>query len=202
MPSDVLGRRRVSTELNAVIVQAGVSRPDLLAVRHRAMAAKHGVGAARASYLPHLNAFLEVNLDSDEILRREGESWTAGAKLTWDLFSGGRSIGAHRAAKAQAAAAEAQADFKKSDVIREVRKAYRDVMAADTKVDVAEEGIRQAEERLRIMQLQYQEGLATATDLLAAEAELTRARVRRLQALYALNLGIAQLEFSVGSPVE
>ncbi len=201
-PADTLGRRRLKSDLDPLISQALESRPDLFAIRHRAEAARKGIGAARAAYLPHLNAFLEMNLDSDAMFRRQGESWTAGAMVTWDLFAGGRSIGGVRAAKAEAAGARAQADFRQAEVVREVRQAYRAVRAADAQVDVAEEALRQAEERLRITQLQYREGLATATDLLGAEAGFTQARVRRLQALGALNVGLGRLGFVVGEQVE
>ena len=50
--------------------------------------------------------------------------------------------------------------------------------------------------------LQYQEELVTATDLLDAETGLTQARMRRLQALHALNVGTARLEYAVGRPVQ
>ena len=200
--ADTLAHRRLAPDLDALIARAMVSRPDLVAARRRSEAARKGVGAARAAYLPHLNAFVEVSLDSDEMFRRKGESWMAGAMVSWDLFSGGRSIGGVRAARAGAAGAEAQAAFVEAEVVRDVRRAYRGIVAADAQVDVAGEALSQAKERLRITQLQYREGLATATDLLGAEAGFTHARVRRLQALNALNVGLARLEFSVGEPIK
>jgi outer membrane protein TolC len=51
---------------------------------------------------------------------------------------------------------------------------------------------------LRIAQLQYREGLSTSLDLLTAESDLRRTRVLLLQALYLLNLGLSELEVSVG----
>jgi outer membrane protein len=176
-------------------------RPDLEAARHRVEAAKEGIGTARASYLPHLNAFAEMNLDSDEAFSRKGESWTAGAMVTWDIFSGLQNVGAVRAARAEVAGAEAQARFREEEIVREVRQAHREVLAANAQVDVAVEAMGQADERLRITQLLYKEGLATATDLLGAEAGQTQSRVRRLQALHALNVGLAKLEFAVGSGI-
>ena len=133
---------------------------------------------------------------------RKGESWMAGAMASWDLFSGGRSIGGVRAARAGVAGADAQAAFLEAEVVRDVRRAYRGVVAAHAQVDVAGEALAQAEERLRITQLQYREGLATATDLLGAEAGFTHARVRRLKALNALNVGFARLGYAVGEDVE
>ena len=201
-PSDRLQHRAANLDMQDLISRALNARPDLAAIRHRAKAAHKGIGVARAAFLPHFNAFLDMSLDSDRMFGRKGESWTAGAVLTWDLFSGLRSIGAVQAAKAEAVVAEAEQAFHESEVVREVRQGYRQVIASDAQVDVAEEGLKQAEERLRIAQLQYREGLETAADLLDAEAELTQARVRRLDALYALNVGLARLRFAVGEQIE
>lgn len=200
--SDALDHRELDLDLDGLVAAALENRPDLKAVRHRVKAAEKGIGAARASYLPHLNAFAELNLDTDEAFSRKGESWTAGAMLTWNIFSGMQTIGAVRAARAAAAGAQAQASFREEEILREVRQAYREVLAADAQVDVAEDAMRQAEERLRITQLLYREGLATATDLLGAEAGQTRSKVRRLQALHALNVGLARLDFTVGARSE
>ena len=198
--SDALQRPALALDLNDLVSRVLSDRPDLEAVRHRVAAAQKGIGAARASYLPHLNAFAELNLDSDKAFSRKGESWTAGAMVTWDIFSGLQTIGAVRAARAAAAGTEAQARFREEEIVREVRQAHREVLAADAQVDVAEEALGQADERLRITQLLYREGLATATDLLGAEAGQTQSKVRRLRALHALNVGLARLEFAVGSP--
>ena len=81
---------------------------------------------------------------------------------------------------------------------REVMQAWRAVKAAQAQVEIAAEAVAQAEEWLRMIGLQYQEELVTATDLLDAETALTQARIRRLQALHGLNVGLAQLEFAAG----
>ena len=201
-PADALALRPVNVALDALVARALMARPDLMASRSRAEAAEKGIGAARAAYIPHLNAFVELELDSDNLLKRRGESWMAGAMVTWNVFSGFRSVGAVRAARAEAAAADAQADFRKAEAVREVRKAYREVTAASARVGVADEALRQADERLRMTGLQYQEGLVTAADLLDAETAQTHTRLRKLAALHDLNVGLARLSFVVGEPVE
>ena len=103
-----------------------------------------------------------------------------------------------REAKAELMGARAAAEFKQADVIREVRASYRNVMAANDQVDIAQRGVGHSEERLRIAQLQYREGLSTSLDLLTAESDLRRTRVQLLRALYLLNLGVSELELSVG----
>ena len=172
------------------------TRADLVAMAHQVEGARNGVRVARAPRLPHLNAFARINLDADQAFARQGESWTVGAVVSWDLFGGFRNIGGVRQARAQVAAAEAQAALLRARAEREVRQARRQVRAAQVQIDVAQEAVDQASERLRISELQYREGVMSAPDLLDAETRLTQSRIRRLQAVHALHVGRARLEFA------
>ena len=95
-PTDSLVVHSVQQDVATLVSEALQGRPDLKAADHQARAARRGSAAARGNLIPHLNAFFEAGLDSDELFQRSGESWTAGALLTWDLFSGGRTIGGVR----------------------------------------------------------------------------------------------------------
>jgi outer membrane protein TolC len=195
---DSLVRKPVPTDLPLLLDKARTSRPDLMVVRYQAAASEYGVGMARSAYLPHVNAFATFAFDSEDFLKREGESWLVGGQVTWALFSGGQTIGKVREAKAARVGARAATDFKLADVAREVREAYRQAHTANTGVDIALRGVGHAEERLRIAQLQYREGLSTSLDLLTAESELRRMRVHLLRSYFTLNLWLSELELAVG----
>ena len=62
--------------------------------------------------------------------------------------------------------------------------------------------LAQAEERLRVSELKYGEGLMSTTDLLDAETAWRHARMLRLQALHDVSLGVAQLEFAAAHPAD
>lgn len=200
-PTDTLAYRQIEQPVAELITTAAGNRPDVTAAAHREQAARYGVGAARAAYLPHVNAFFQLELDSDRLFKQRGESWTAGAMVTWNLFSGFKSIGGVQAARARAAGASAQMSFLRARVEREIRQAYRGVMAAQAQVDVANEAVQQADERLRISELMHREGQITTVDLLAAATAQQQTRLRRVQSLHALNMGLARLEFVAGQPI-
>lgn len=202
VPTDSLSLYKVETPLSQLIEISLQARHDLSAMQHGTKAAEHNINIAQAAYLPHFNAFARIDLDAGDPFERQGESWTVGALVTWNLFSGFHSIGAVRQARAQAAQIEAQTVFLQAQIEREVRRAFRGVEAAQAQIEVGEEAVRQAKERLRISELQYGEGLITAADLLGAEVDLTHARIRQLQALYALSVGVGRLEFAVGKSLE
>lgn len=201
VPTDSLSHRRIAVSLEELVAVLK-GRADLEGAKQQAEAARHGVGVARADFLPHLNAFAQVGLDADGMFARQGEGWTVGAMVTWNLFSGLRSTGALRQARAQYVQARVQKEFMEAQASREVGQTWRAVKAAQAQVEIAGEAVAQAAERLRMTGLQYQENLVTATDLLDAETALTQARMRRLQALHALNVGLARLEFAAGRPVD
>jgi outer membrane protein TolC len=196
--TDSLARKPVPTDLDKLLELANQHRPDLQASRLQEKARAHSVGVARSAYLPHVNAFATFSFDSQDFLKRQGESWFIGGQVTWAIFSGGQTIGKVREANAIKVGAGIATEFKRADVAREVRAAYRHITAANTQVDIAERAVRHAEERLRIAQLQYREGLSTSLDLLTAESELRRVRVQLLRSFYTLVLGVSGLELVVG----
>ena len=199
---DRLRASPIDTDQATSVNRALSQRPDLTAARMKVAAAQEGMRRARGSWVPHLNAFFDGHLDSDKLSGRQGESWTAGAILSWDLFSGGRTIGAMREASAQRDQASEGLAFAEAAAVREVRQTYREVTAAARRIVIAEAAVDQAGERHRITELQFREGIATTSDLLDAEAGLTEARLRRVKAMHDLVVGEARLRFVTGETTE
>lgn len=202
VPLDSLVQDEVEAELSALVVNALQSRPDLGAMGYQVEAARKGVRVERAEYLPHLNAFARIDLNAEELFARQGESWMVGVVMSWNLFSGFATVGAVRQAEARLAQAKAQDRYLHQQIERQVRRAFREVTAAQARIRIGEQTVRHARERRRISQRQYAAGLSTVADLLATEAGLTDAWIRHLEDLHVLGIGLARLEFAVGEFVE
>ena len=202
IPTDGLKPISVDLPLAELEAVARQQRPDLAAMQQQVEAVRQSVKVEQAAYLPHVNAFARVDLDADTPLARQGEGWTVGAVITWNLFSGFNTVGAVQQANAQQAQAKAQLSYLQQQIDRQVRQAHRALSAAQNQIHVAKEALDQTQERQRISKLQYKEGLITATDLLAAETAQTQTHLRLLQALHALNVGVAQLELAVGKKLQ
>jgi len=140
-------------------------------------------------------------MDSNDPFQRDGESWGAHLQMSWDLFSGLGREGRAQQATAAHRQAEAMARLRRQQAAVEVRRAFLHVQSADGRIDVAEQAVARAEESLRIVELQYREGLTTVSTLLDNEAALTAARGRHIQALHDLNVQMAALELAAGDPV-
>ena len=69
------------------------------------------------------------------------------------------------------------------------------VAAADHGVEAMRAAAAAADEARSLMRRRFEEGLATATDLLQAEARAVSMRQRAVEALAARQIAIARLEF-------
>ncbi len=197
---DSLAQPAEVADVDSLVQKAALQRPDLRAAAHRVAAANAAATAARGAYWPRLDAFASAEINTQDLGDRDGDSWSFGGLLSWDLWSGGRIRGGHREARSHAAVMAAQADFASQRAEREVRQAHREVQAARQRVSVADAAWGLARERLRVVSLQVGEESATTTDLLAAQDGDTQARLRRMQALHDANVGVARLRWVVGAP--
>src|SRR5690606_9494863 len=92
----------------------------------------------------------------------------------------------------------ARAEDLRAAIIREVRRAERDVMRAADGLEVARRGIERAEENLRQLTDRFNEGRATGQELLEAETLLRGERARAVQARFAFERALASLRSAVG----
>jgi outer membrane protein TolC len=178
--------------------RALAARPDYQQVLIGKEKAKNGVSMARAEFLPTLNAFGSWEADNQTFASRGGNNWAAGASLNFNLFDGG----ARRARVAELHARERQAEALRAQMasaIRlQVREAFLNLTAARERVEVSRESVSQAQESLRILQNRYEAGLATITDVLAAETAHSRAQQGFLNAFFDYRIAFATLELATG----
>ena len=178
---------------------AGAIRSDLLALGWQQQAAEHQARVERAASLPQVGAFARVAADGRSLFGADGTSWMAGAVLRWDLFSGFAARGSVEAARARVHRSEAEQRWLTARIVREIREAERTLAAAAKRVEVADAAVRHADEQLRIVRAESDQGVSSVSSRLDAEAAWRGANLRHLQALYDLRLGEAHLLFATGS---
>jgi outer membrane protein TolC len=83
----------------------------------------------------------------------------------------------------------------------EVASALADLQKARASIEAAERGLAAAEESLRVRQLLFRTGRATSLDLVDAETEATRARLRRIDAHVGLLVAQTRLGHATGRDV-
>jgi outer membrane protein TolC len=170
-------------------------RADLRALSSARDAAKAGSKRAARQYLPEIGVFASYGIHASEAFRNDGDNWTVGVGLKWNLFSGfSRSKDKQRADAAQSIAetryqeALRQAKAELAEARNGVR-AARGAVAATLAADAA------AAAGAELMRRRFEEGLATAADLLQSESRRAQADSHAIDAQARLRMAEARLRF-------
>ena len=193
IPSDDLSKA-ATVPLSENLIQAPVTNSMTRAIDLRVKAAEAMVTSANFSFLPKINLFGSYEFNDSEFAGFDASSYTIGANLTWNLFSGFSNIGKQMEATADYRKAQSMQESNQLEQQRQVRNAYRGLEHARHQLELADESIARSEEDVKIRSNRFDEGMARTTDLLEAETKLAEARLNQIAALYSYNINIARLE--------
>lgn len=188
-------------DLEESLIQALQNRPELSQLRYQKRMAAEMVKLARASGLPSVALSGAYNFWADQF-NFQKDNWqsyyTFNLVLTVPLFNG---------FSASARVAESKAVIKELDLTQkgleetirfEVRQAILNLKEAQESLLSQEKNVEQAQESLRIAELNFSEGLATTLDVSSAQAALSQAKTNYSQALFDYVVSLAELEKSMG----
>ena len=156
---------------------ASKNRPDLAAAWARAEQARAGAAVQLSQLLPAISAVGQLQHNTGNGPFYPENAWFVGLSLSWNLWDWGSTYHNYKSASYQADAARTGASRAADGIRVQVRRAARDTRAAYDQLEVARAGLAAAEEAFRIQQARFDEGATTTTELLAAETEVTQARV-------------------------
>jgi outer membrane protein TolC len=113
----------------------------------------------------------------------------------WDWYATG-----HQTAQAEAALRQSEAGIVQLNdaVTLDVAQQYFNAQTAKDKVEVAFEGMKQAQESYRMTSEKYKSGVTSNTEMLDAEIALLQARLTHTQAIVDCTLALARLKKAVG----
>jgi outer membrane protein len=194
-------RGRFAASLAECLQRAAAQRPEVGVARDRVAVAQFGRLAARGEFLPSLAM-------KGSLGRIEGENvvdgWQEGAgiQLNVPLYHGGANRGNLRAADADISQAAADAQGVLNEISLEVTVAYREVVSAQARVELARPAVEQSAEALRIVRQRYRAGTATPTDAIDAETAATRAEQRYASARIEYLSALARLAYVRGDDPE
>lgn len=192
-----------SFQLEELLNMAMENRPDLRQLELQVLAGDKLVSVAKAGNKPNLvfmsNYDANFSTSYEEGIDRDWKrTWNVTLAVDIPIFDGL----ATRARVKQAKSGLNQVKLGKAQledgINLEVKSAYLSLQEAQALIDAQKETVQQAEESLRIANLQHENGMITTVELTDAELALTQARVNRLQALYDYTVAIARLEKAIG----
>ena len=173
-PSPPLPENPQPDELVSIALQR---RLDVQAARAQIDAARAGRNAAVGRYLPNVGAFYRHQRQDQPGLLGSGSNWMAGLQLQWQLLDGGLRESDIREGNAKIAEAEAGARRAEARARQEVIQAVLDHDSARANAAKAREQRDLAAENLRLVDVSYRAGAATAVELADATATLRNAEI-------------------------
>ncbi len=191
---------RIGLKRSLVVANAARERGIAKATQKRALA-----GA-----LPQLTGLADYSLYDVDNLTETG-SRTVGAEASWQIFSGGRTVSAIRAAKAyQQLTADSERRIQATQV-RDIAFSYHEVQLAKAQVEVLEQSVRQLKDFEADARKKNKAGTASEFTWLSAQVSLSNEEPRLIAARNRFSLAkiafrnltfIEDAEFDLSDPLE
>ena len=178
--------------------EAWAQRPDLRALAAQKRALQAQIDIARSDMKPQIGLFARSEFVRPTFYPETG-TLSGGLVIRQKLSDGGAS---------RQAVAEAQAHLQQLDSVEEqakygiavqVQVAMSAVTSARSRVDTTGPAVTLASEALRLTQVGYQNGVMPLTDVLQAQAALTKTSADYEGALSALRQAMAELNYAMGN---
>ena len=163
---------------------------------------KNQLKVSKTRQLPDMSFFSNYQISQNERLTEMNRIWSLGLQINIPIFDGFASRAAIQQSKSVLSQLQLGTQQTKSTVEFEVRNAYLALLEAKTLIDVQRETVAQAEESVRIANLQFENGMITTVELTDTQLALMQAKVNRLQAQHDYVVGLAQLEKAIGQKIE
>lgn len=160
--------------------------------------AEAGADLAASRFNPSVYAFGSYNLNTDRALPMEPD-WAFGVGARYTLMSSLDRRNMMGAARAQASAATEIERQARDDARLLVTRAYNQVELARRQFLTMDSSLEAAQENLRVQEIGFREGEATASAVIDARNLLGTARLQRAAAAYEYDLSLAALLAAAGS---
>lgn len=208
-PEEIASLDRLSRNVDLLIDQAVLNRPDLAARESEIKASRAAVERAKAEFLPKLTLQGDVSNDtyvySAAVPPQSGTyygnrvGYSGFAVLSWDLFDGFERVEKVKQRQAEESQARSQARSTKLQTTQDVWIAYNDSLKARKRVTYADSLLRSAEENFRSAQAAFDNQLLNITDLVSNQSALASARFEQAGAKADYLTSIAALSLAMGS---
>jgi len=188
-------------DLESCTAQAFLHRPELSQLLYQKRMAAEMVKLARGAYLPTLAISGAYNYWADAFNFRKNtwqSYYSVNLVLSVPLFNGFAT--AAQVGQSQALLRELELTHKglTESVRLEVLQAILNLGQARESLLSQEKNVEQAQESVRIAELNYAQGLATSLDVSSVQVALTQAKTNYSQALFDYVLSLAQLQRAMG----
>lgn len=186
-----------SKTLDDYVRAAMRSNPDVLSARALDTKANHGLGAAKAAYIPEVG-LLGAHLYQNSLPFFPRNTFGLGIQAKWTILDFGARSTAIAESKAQVSQAEENVDMVEGRIRGEVETAYRKLERARDMVALAEEALELRTEGARLKTLESDAGYAVPAQKREARADSLEAEMDLLKARLGRRIAWAELQRAAG----
>lgn len=184
------------TNMDSLIQEALRQRHEIASLKDRIKAAQAEIKVATSAYWPSITANGGYGWANTDFPLKD--YWLGWVNLKWELFSGFRTQGKEREARARLEQLKAKLRQMELSVIQEVSRAFLGVLESSETIEAAKVALGEAEENMGLAEGRYRTGVGDSIEFADAELILTEAKSDLVQATYQYLQQYAELEHAVG----
>jgi TolC family type I secretion outer membrane protein len=179
-------------------------QPEISSSKATLEAARLSLIAARAAFLPSLNANASLGWGAQSAYAIKGSDFnnspdcSIGADLSIPIYSGGFINASVKKAGAAVGKSEAQLEATTQSVSQQVQQYFFQEKDALQRIDATNVLIGEADESLKMSQERFRAGVATSLEITDAEITVANARISNAQARYDYHTAHANLLLAIG----
>ncbi len=189
----------ISGATSDLIAQALTDRLDLKASKLYMEMAKDDQAETWMKWVPMFDVTFNWNYNSATGFTNEHDSWSVIFGAKWNLLEGGSKIIEVFDRKSKTRVAQNNAQQLTLSIKEEVEKNHLQWQQHRRNLAIADEQVELAAESYRLVNRQYETGLATSLDVLDASTQLTSAKLNRVVERLQTDLSMLALNQSVGA---
>lgn len=183
--------------LPGLIAQASEQRPEVHAAEAGIALAEANLRLARASRNVSVNLVGSATR-SEASLGAEPWGWQVAITAEKPIVDGRVERSEVQAAQARLDGARLALERTRQEIALDVTEAHLALDEARERLTVAQQGVVEAQERLRIAQVRYESGVGLGIEVLDAQTALAAARADVVNSHYGLQLAVARLRSALG----
>ncbi len=188
----------IDQDIDALIEQARLQRPDLMASEAQLKASLAKIESIKADAKPKVRIDASNQYDENLLGQTSQNSSQLGIFLSIPLFEGYKPTYLIRSAEATAELNASKRDQLKLQVSLDVWTAYQNLKTANESIAASNVLLLSAEESSRVSLGRYKEGVGNIIDTLSAQSALANAKQQKIQSVLNWNIARTTLAQSIG----
>ena len=188
----------IDQDIQALIEQAIIQRPDLIATESELKASLANIESVKAEAKPKVRIEASNQYDSETIFLRDINSSQFGISVTIPFFEGYKPSYLIRSAEATAELKASKRDQLRLQVSLDVWTAYQNLKTANESIKASQVLLISAEESSHVALGRYKEGVGNIIDTLNAQSALASAKQQKIQSILNWNIARTTLAQSIG----